>query len=166
MMKKILLISGLMTLLCFNTVLANSSYNVYVITLSILSYSQLSNAKSTNLCVVDNPSAQTQLQHYIRELNYRYSVKSITEDHVNASQCDAVFFSSTAPQQQQQLLNANQGQGILSFSTNNIDCEIGSTFCLYSTRNGSTSFKVNLDNLSRSKIRVDPRVLLLAKRAE
>lgn len=166
MMKKILLISGLMFFLSLNTTLANSTYNVYVITLSILSYSQLPNTKDTNLCVVNNPTAHTQLQNYINELHYRYSVKTVTEDRVHTSQCNAVFFSSTSPQQQQDLLNTNQGQGILSFSTNNIDCEIGSTFCLYSTRSSSTSFKVNLDSLSRSKIRVDPRVLLLAKRAE
>lgn len=166
MMKKVLLISGLMFFLPCNSTLANSSYNVYITTLSILSYSQLANNKATTLCVVNNPVATSQLQHYIDELNYHYSVKTLNDNHFVSTQCEAVFFSTTPPLQQQQLLNSTEGQGILSFSTNNPECEIGSTFCLYTTTRGSTSFKVNLDNLSRSKIRVDPRVLLLAKKAE
>ncbi|MFW2735488.1 YfiR family protein, partial [Acinetobacter baumannii] len=48
---------------------------------------------------------------------------------------------------------------------NNPESEVGSIFCLYN-QNNYTTFKVNLDALSHSKVHIDPRVLLLAKNAE
>ena len=162
MMKKGILISGLMFFLPCNSTLANSSYNVYITTLSILSYSQLANNKATTLCVVNNPVATSQLQHYIGELNYHYSVKTLNDNHFVSTQCEAVFFSTTPPLQQQQLLNSSEGQGILSFSTNNPECEIGSTFCLYTTTRGSTSFKVNLYNLVPSSFTITSFLLIFS----
>ncbi|MFX7253454.1 YfiR family protein, partial [Acinetobacter baumannii] len=56
-------------------------------------------------------------------------------------------------------------RSLLSLSINNPECEVGSIFCLYN-QNNYTTFKVNLDALSHSKVHIDPRVLLLAKNAE
>ena len=68
-------------------------------------------------------------------------------------------------QEEQKIIHSQRQDPPLSFSSTNQACEIGSAFCLY-TRNNSTAFKVNLDSLSQSKVRVDPRVLLLAKAVE
>ena len=93
-------------------------------------------------------------------------MRSISADELKSTYCDAVFFTQTPANTQQQLLNQSLNPAILSFSTNNSECEIGSSFCLFSAKSGHTLFRVNLDSLARSKIHVDPRVLLLAKNPE
>ena len=93
-------------------------------------------------------------------------IESINYNEIETNHCDAVLFSQSTPQLEQKLINKSLNQKILSFSRNNTDCEIGSVFCLYSSRNGNTLFKVNLDSLAKSRIHIDPRVLLLAKNSE
>lgn len=139
--------------------------NVYMLTLSIMSYSSWPNTTATNLCVIDNPSALIALQNQVKLLNYHYKVQGLTTAQLAKANCQAIFFTTTSPQQQQALIASHPRKDILSFSTANIDCEIGSTFCFYNKKSG-LSFKINLDALSQAKVRIDPRVLLLAKNAE
>ncbi|SPL72593.1 YfiR family protein [Acinetobacter stercoris] len=144
---------------------AYSPHNIYITTLSILSYVHWKDP-TPNVCVVDNANATTQLRNFSKQLQYNYTIGSVRLESVSKENCDAVFFTNTSPEVQQQFLLKNTNALILSFSTNNNDCEIGSAFCLFTTKNGNTSFKINLDTLSRSRVHVDPRVLLLAKNAE
>ena len=81
------------------------------------------------------------------------------------TECHVVYFSTTSPQQQQSLIQSYPSRSLLSLSTNNLACEIGSIFCLYN-QNTLSTFKVNLDALSYSKVHIDPRVLILAKNTE
>lgn len=153
-------------LLCTsNLSLANSSHNIYVTTLSILSYATFANAKPS-FCIVNNPSMANQFTIFVQQNKYNLSMRSISADELKSTYCDAVFFTQTPANTQQQLLNQSLNPAILSFSTNNNECEIGSSFCLFSAKSGHTLFRVNLDSLARSKIHVDPRVLLLAKNPE
>ncbi|HII3200232.1 TPA: YfiR family protein, partial [Enterobacter kobei] len=50
----------------------------------------------------------------------------------------------------------------LLISEQNPECVIGSAFCLIIER-GQVRFSVNLDALSRSGVRVNPDVLMLAR---
>ena len=153
-------------LLCTsNLSLANSSHNFYVTTLSILSYATFANAKPS-FCIVNNPSIANQFTIFAQQNKYNLSMRSISADELRSTYCDAVFFTQTPANTQQQLLNQSLNPAILSFSTNNNECEIGSSFCLFSAKSGHTLFRINLDSLARSKIHVDPRVLLLAKNPE
>lgn len=148
-----------------NFCFANSTHNFYIMTLSILSYAKW-NTESPVLCVVDNNNTAKQFSASVKSQNSPFIVKSISHDALKVVECDAVFFSNTSAIAEQKLINSSFKTNMLSFSTNNNECEIGSSFCLQNIKNGNTIFKVNLDSLVRSKVHVDPRVLLLAKKSE
>lgn len=144
---------------------AISTHNIFVTTFSILSYAKWHTSVQTpSFCVIDNHSLANQFKTVSQQYNQNYQIHSIGLNDLNSTTCQVIFFSTLTPQQEQSTLN-NQAQPALSFSNNNIACEVGSAFCLYK-RNQLTSFKVNLDSLSQSKVRIDPRVLLLAKPVE
>lgn len=144
---------------------ASSSHNFYELALSILSYSKWSNTTRPTICVIDNSEAAAQFQVNIRQLAYDYQVQPINVRDFVKTDCHVVYFSTTSPQQQHNLIQSHPSRSLLSLSTNNPACEVGSIFCLYNKKTFST-FKVNLDALSDSKVHIDPRVLLLAKNTE
>ncbi|TCM63280.1 uncharacterized protein DUF4154 [Acinetobacter calcoaceticus] len=147
-------------------VFANSTHNIFVTTFSILSYAQWNPATSIpTLCVIDNADLAEQFKNVTAQQRYKYQIQSINLNHLVKTSCQAIFFSTFTPQQEQNILNKQLHTPILSFSSNNTECEVGSTFCLYKKKQ-LTSFKVNLDSLAQSKVRVDPRVLLLANSTE
>lgn len=145
-------------------VYAVSAHNMFIITLSILSYAKW-NTPTPALCVIDNPNYAVQFNHALRLHGYHYKISSIRLNELEKSSCNAIFLSTFSPQEEQKIIYSQRPDPPLSFSSTNQDCEMGSAFCLY-TQNNKTSFKVNLDSLSQSKVRVDPRVLLLAKSTE
>lgn len=144
---------------------ADSTHNIYMMTLSILSYVKWSSPTPT-LCVVDDANTTQQLNQAMRSQPSPLKLDLINNNELETKHCDAVFFSQSTPLSEQKLINKSKNTAVLSFSRNNSECEIGSVFCLYSAKNGNTLFKVNLDSLAKSKIHVDPRVLLLAKNSE
>ncbi|KAF2370119.1 YfiR family protein [Acinetobacter baylyi] len=144
---------------------ASPIQNFYALTLSIMSYSKWPADNVPTLCIIDNPTVANSFQSQVKQQSYSYKIQAIPASSFSKTQCQAVYFSNLSPQQQQNLINSYPTRNVLSFSSNNSDCEIGSIFCLYQQK-GNATFKVNLDSLSRSQIRIDPRVLLLAKNAE
>ncbi|MCH7337713.1 YfiR family protein [Acinetobacter sp. NIPH 2699] len=144
---------------------ATSNHSFYELALSILSYSKWSNTTRPTICVLDNSEAAAQFQVNIRQLAYDYQVLPVNIKDFTKTDCHVVYFSTTSPQQQHSLIQSYPSRSLLSLSANNPACEVGSIFCLYNKKNFST-FKVNLDALSDSKVHIDPRVLLLAKNAE
>lgn len=144
---------------------AISNHNFYELALTILSYSKWTNTSRPIICVVDNPEAATQFQSSIKQLSYDYQVQAVNAKDFSKTECHVVYFSTTSPQQQQSLIQSYPSRSLLSLSTNNLACEIGSIFCLYN-QNTLSTFKVNLDALSYSKVHIDPRVLILAKNTE
>ncbi|NHB59240.1 YfiR family protein [Acinetobacter shaoyimingii] len=159
---------GLLLLITSSMCFANSSHNIYMMTLSILSYTKW-NVPSPSLCIVGNNN-NTQITNAflqgVKTQNISLQVKGITEEQLALRSCDAIFFTQSTPESEQKLINQSYNKSILSFSKDNPECEIGSIFCLYTSKKGNTLFKVNLDSLAKSKIHVDPRVLLLAKNSE
>ena len=145
-------------------VYAVSAHNMFIITLSILSYAKW-NTPTPALCVIDNPNYAVQFNQALRLHGYHYKISSIRLNELEKSSCNAIFLSTFSPKEEQKIIYSQRPDPPLSFSSSNQDCEMGSAFCLY-TQNSKTSFKVNLDSLSQSKVRVDPRVLLLAKSTE
>ncbi len=76
--------------------------------------------------------------------------------------CDAIYFGTESPAHQLELISQYQGRPLLLIAEQNPECLIGSAFCLIidDTR---VRFSVNLDALSRSGVRVNPDVLMLAR---
>ena len=160
-----LLFTGAMLFACCSSSVA-SAQNAFETTLSILSYVRWNNVESPIICTIDNDDAAKQFSTLARQNNYSFRIEAIQTVQLKRTHCDAAFFSNTNPTTEQQLINSSMNKNILSFSSSNSDCDIGSVFCLYTSRGGKTLFKLNIDSLSRSKMHVDPRVLLLARNAE
>ena len=161
--RKSLCIGLLLTFssLCY----ANSTQNIYMMTLSILSYVKWTNEIPT-LCLIDHNNTSNQFTNAILQQKSNFRVNPITTNEIGSENCDAVFFNQSTPINEQKAINNAANRSILSFSNNNPDCEIGSVFCLYTAKSGNTRFKVNLDSLAKTKIHIDPRVLLLAQNQE
>ncbi|MGX9742972.1 YfiR family protein [Pseudocitrobacter corydidari] len=83
------------------------------------------------------------------------------QDVLNAG-CAAIYFGSESPEQQVELQNMLNARPTLLISEQNAECRIGSSFCLLFNTDKVT-FAVNLDSLSRSGVRVNPDVLMLAR---
>ena len=75
--------------------------------------------------------------------------------------CDVVYIGSVSDAQRDHVLASLSGHPILSISEQDSECTVGSVFCL-NIRGARISFKVNLDSLARSGVRVNPSVLQLA----
>lgn len=84
------------------------------------------------------------------------------EQEALAARCDAIFFGRESAEQQQQIINHFQPRPLLTIAGQNTDCIIGSAFCLQ-IHSQRVTFSVNLDALSRSGVRVNPDVLMLAR---
>lgn len=88
----------------------------------------------------------------------------IVHNHQEAlsATCDAVYFGNESPAEQLELIRQYQGKALLLISEQNPECVIGSAFCLI-INDPQVRFSVNLDALSRSGVRVNPDVLMLAR---
>jgi hypothetical protein len=84
------------------------------------------------------------------------------EQEALTAQCDALYFGSETPERQQQIINHFPSRPLLTLAEQNAACIIGSAFCLQMLPE-RVSFSVNLDALSRSGVRVNPDVLMLAR---
>lgn len=144
---------------------ASSNQNIYIMTLSIMSYVNWSNSVP-NFCIIDNPSISNEFAQTASSKKFNLNILNATSSNLADKNCDAIFFTKSSPLEEQKIINASKIPPALSFSTNNVDCEIGSTFCLFNSKAGKSSFRVNLDSLAKTKVHIDPRVLLLAKRSE
>lgn len=144
---------------------ANSTHNIYMMTLSILSYVKWTDENPT-FCVIDSPSLSGIFSQTFKQQNSNFIVESISSNEVTNKRCDAIFLNQLTPNNEQKIINNVANRSTLSFSNNNLECEVGSVFCLYTSKVGNTRFKVNLDSLAKTKIHIDPRVLLLAQNSE
>lgn len=82
-----------------------------------------------------------------------------------ATQCDAIYSGYTTPEQQADLHQRLDGHAVLTIGEQDDACALLNAFCLVITAQ-HTGFKLNLDTLSRSGVRVNPAVLQLAREKE
>ncbi len=78
------------------------------------------------------------------------------------ARCDAVYFGNESPDSQRDLKNHSSSRPQLFIAEQNAECQLGSAFCL-AFKDDKVTFSVNLDELSRSGVRVNPDVLMLAR---
>lgn len=80
--------------------------------------------------------------------------------------CHALYAGRLPPGAWQRLMATwPVGQPLLTLSEVALDCATGGTFCLDISPQG-VSFELNLDSMARSGVRVNPRVLGLARRKD
>ncbi len=143
---------------------AQPQLNLPTTTLTILSYVRWNTPNPVSLCILNNTQLSNQFAQVNQQLKSAYQIQAINLSELNKVMCNAVFFSTYTPREEQNIINSLKDVP-LTFSSNNAECELGSAFCLYQSKT-RTSFKVNLSSLSQSRAHVDPRVLLLAKSTE
>ena len=95
------------------------------------------------------------------ELPYTPVIVHNDQEALSAT-CDAIYFGAESPAKQLELISQYQGRALLLISEQNPECVIGSAFCLIIDHN-QVRFSVNLDALTRSGVRVNPDVLMLAR---
>ena len=166
-MKKIYSCLFFLFFILVSDVHAASLHNYYTLTLSILSYTKWASSPVPNICVVEDSRTATYFNSYIKQYGYNYRVTLVNTNDVLRSNCQIVYFSSVVSltQQRNLILNSSLAENKLLFTENDSSCELGSSFCLYK-KNEKVTFNINLDALTRARIHIDPRVLLLAKNSE
>ena len=76
--------------------------------------------------------------------------------------CDVVYFAATTVPEMKQITASARERAVLTIAENDPSCRSEAMFCLAPSP-GSLSFRLNIDAVSRSSVRVDPRVLRVAK---
>lgn len=94
----------------------------------------------------------------------RVSVMRLAPSAVSAAQCDAIFMGQIAAPDRAQLINRLGNAAIVTITDADPACEYGAMFCLRTTPEGMT-FDLNIGSVARSRVRIDPRVLALSRRA-
>ena len=85
------------------------------------------------------------------------------DDPAMLAECNGVYAGTVSDDQWRMLLGRLAGQPLLTLSERKALCQIGAMFCLDVQRSG-VAFEVNLDSVARSGVRVNPRVLQMARR--
>lgn len=125
-----------------------------------------------NFCIVDgpakfistnifNPPSLLLKPNKVQILHLKTHDIIDRSDSLYEQACNVLYFASTSDELQHKLLNNNHAK-VLSISENNSECSIGSSFCLFK-QNSKYHFKVNLNNLRSSRVRVNSKVLKLSQ---
>jgi hypothetical protein len=77
--------------------------------------------------------------------------------------CDVLYLGAMRDPARGRLLAATRGKPIVSIIEDDLHCQSGAMFCLLP---GRSTFKLNLDAVSRSEVHIDPRVLRIASGEE
>lgn len=114
------------------------------------------------LCVAGNAAHASQLGN-LRLADGRQVVRrNIAAQPAATAGCDALYIGSIPLAAQRQLTAAVRGRGVLTIAENDPGSASEAMFAL-TYRPTSLSFRLNIDAVSRSGMKVDPRVLRVAK---
>jgi YfiR/HmsC-like len=83
------------------------------------------------------------------------------DDPALGTTCDVVYIGAVNDDERARVFARLPGRAALTISEHDDECAVGSVFCL-AIHDAQVSFKVNLDSLARSGVRVHPSVLQLA----
>jgi hypothetical protein len=117
------------------------------------------------LCIVPPSSytdALTQAAAKTQGHPVQVRLMSGPDDAALSTNCDIVYFGAVSDSERARVLAHLPGHPALTISEHDDECEVGSVFCL-AIHDTQVSFKVNLDSLARSGVRVHPSVLQLAR---
>lgn len=147
----------------FATTLTEKEKSVRSIVSGIVSYSRWpALSGQPKLCIFSSSRfAQVLSDSGSAALPYTPFIVQNESEALHAT-CDAVYFGNESPAAQLELFRNYQGRALLLIAEQNQECVIGSAFCLIINEE-TVRFSVNLDALSRSGVRVNPDVLMLAR---
>jgi hypothetical protein len=79
--------------------------------------------------------------------------------------CDAIFLAGVPIAEQRRAIRLTTGQPVVTLDENSDGCVIGVMFCIRPAASGGMTFDLDIDAVSRSRVRIDPRVLSLGRRS-
>lgn len=130
----------------------------------ILTYARWPNElRTVRLCIVGTSPLSSRIANRRLVNGQSLAPSRITAAEWVPDRCDAVYLARITATERTTILRSLANRPILSMTDSDPQCIYGSMFCLRSVSGGVT-FDLNIDAVSRSQVRVDPRVLALARR--
>ena len=130
----------------------------------ILSYTRWpSSDGAVRLCVTGQSALTARLADRTLVNGRRMTVVRRAPGSLPGEGCDAIFLAGLPLREQERITRAAQGAAIVTMTDADPACDVGVMACLRPLP-GGMSFDLNLDAVSRSSVRIDPRVLMLATR--
>ncbi|WP_416464633.1 YfiR family protein [Sphingomonas sp. VDB2] len=115
------------------------------------------------LCLTGAPRHAGRMGDVILSNGARVAASSLDEAQEGASdRCDALYIGRMNGAAMRRLIAGAGGQPVVTIAEDDPTCRSGAMFCLLYTPQ-SLSFQLSIDAVSRSAVRIDPRVLRLSK---
>lgn len=113
------------------------------------------------LCVVGPAVNTAQLDGLATSDGRRIVRRNVSAAALPSAGCNVAYFGRLDPAALRQAVQVVRGKGVLTISESDPTCRSQTMFCL---RPGAQAlgFQVNIDAVSRSGLKVDPRVLRMA----
>lgn len=130
----------------------------------ILSYSHWPRTSgAVQLCIVGTSALADQLSDR-RLVNDRpLQVRRLEPAAIPDAGCDAIFSGRLPTSNRRAIVAYAADKPVVTLTDDDPQCRSGTMICLRRVRAGLT-FDLNIDAVSRSQVRIDPRVLTLAQR--
>ena len=122
--------------------------------------------KDLQLCIVgETDHADFLLNTDLMVGDYLIETRTIDDAQLlsNVDSCQVIFFGHYDVRRINDFYAQLYGSPVLTIEEWNDDCRVGGMFCLYDNQ-GKLGFKVNLDAVGRSQVRIHPGVLRLGQR--
>jgi hypothetical protein len=114
-----------------------------------------------HLCVVGQAAYADRFDAVTLAGGPTVNIVHVAPARVAARQCNVLYFGQLSPVQLREQTDWARGRAILTIAEADAGCRAQAMFCLHHEDDGLT-FDLNIDAVSRSGLRVDPRVLRLA----
>ncbi|WP_374527564.1 YfiR family protein [Novosphingobium sp.] len=114
------------------------------------------------LCTVGAVSHAEQLGELTLADGHKVQHRQVAASPAALGGCDVVYLGALGLTEQRQLTGAVRGRAVLTIAESDPDCRSEAMFCLL-LEPQALNFRLNLDAVSRSGLKVDPRVLRMAK---
>lgn len=130
----------------------------------ILSYTRWPDSGNhVRLCVGGATPLSARLSDQALPDGRRVSVSRRETATMPGVDCDAVFVGRGGAADLRRIASLSANRAVVTITDGDPDCGSGFMACLRPTPNGLT-FDLNIDAVSRSRVRIDPRVLILGRR--
>jgi hypothetical protein len=129
----------------------------------IISYSRWPTPpRPVRLCLAGATHYALRISDAQRTAGQSLMIRSVGGAGRSAS-CDVIYIGAMRTAARARLIAAAHGQPVVTIVEDDPNCRSGAMFCLVPARG---TFRLNLDAVSRSQVRVDPRVLRIASGEE
>lgn len=137
------------------------SYAVSRVVRSFIYYTNWNSVEGGNglqLCIVGPAKHSGMLNAETLGGKHQISVKNITLQNVATEKCNAIYIGNVPAQSLRTAMLSLKGLRRLTFAENDPTCRSYATVCLVFEGN-SMNFRLNIEALTRSGLKLDPRVM-------